>query len=197
MAGAIMNRAMGKSLVRRYGPGAHKPRPLNPNPPRRVLDPATGELAELRAGRRTGHAVVTVTRAGDTRRYRVTLRRYAALREWTLTRGCTSGSWLRNGMTVFLWTGTRRVPAPVARRRRLSREERGPLPIRFSLLKTVSRLSCYHGSAHAAHQALERHLGRLWAVALTSECKSVASLRWAFWYSVSMSLARRAREARP
>jgi hypothetical protein len=194
-----MSRATGQRAVACDGQGARKPRPLNPNAPRRVLDPVTGKLAEIRAVRRTGHVVVTVTRAGRARRYRVTLRRYSALREWTLTRGldCTSGSWTRHGMILCLWSATRRVPAPVSRPRRLPREERCCLPIRLSLLKTASRLTRAHGSAQAAHVALVPHLTRLWAVAQASAFDSTPSLRWAFWHSVSMSLARRAREVSP
>ena len=65
-------------------------------------------LALIRAYRRTGCAIVTVERAGRTpHRHRVSLRRYARLREWTITaaarRWRTSGAWLRSSITVSLW----------------------------------------------------------------------------------------------
>lgn len=65
-------------------------------------------LASIRASRRTGHAIVTVERAGRApHRHRVSLRRYAALREWTLTGAArhwkTSGAWLRSSIAVSLW----------------------------------------------------------------------------------------------
>ena len=65
-------------------------------------------LASIRASRRTGCAVVIVERAGcDPRRYRVSLRRYAALREWSITRAPrywrTSGAWMRSSVAVMLW----------------------------------------------------------------------------------------------
>ena len=65
-------------------------------------------LASIRAYRRTGCAIVTVERVGRApRRHRISLRRYAALREWTLTRAArrwrTSGAWLRGSIAVSLW----------------------------------------------------------------------------------------------
>ena len=65
-------------------------------------------LASIRAYRRTGGAVVTVERAGRApHRHRVSHRRYARLREWTLTvaarRWKTSGAWLRSSIAVSLW----------------------------------------------------------------------------------------------
>ncbi len=69
-------------------------------------------VATVKAYRRKGGAVVTVTRAGrPKRRYVVSLRRYAALREWTLTRGPAwnrpgwkaSGAWMRGSIDVALW----------------------------------------------------------------------------------------------
>jgi hypothetical protein len=100
-----MSRPTGKKAVRCYGQGPRKRRTNNPNSPRLVLDPATGELSQIRATRRTGHAVAIVTRAGRCRRYTVSLRRYAALREWTVTRGIgrASGYWLTHGMCAYLW----------------------------------------------------------------------------------------------
>ena len=65
-------------------------------------------LASIRAYRRTGGAIVTIVRAGRApHRYRVSLRRYAALREWTVTRAArrwrTSGALLRSSIAVSLW----------------------------------------------------------------------------------------------
>jgi hypothetical protein len=64
-------------------------------------------FAVIRAYRRTGCTVVTVERAGRTpHRHRVSLRRYAALRVWTITRAPrrwrTSGSWARRSIAVSL-----------------------------------------------------------------------------------------------
>lgn len=64
-------------------------------------------VATILASRRTGHAVVTVTRAGRTRRYVVSLRRYRALREWTAFGSHPwrrSGAWLRHRIRVYLWS---------------------------------------------------------------------------------------------
>jgi hypothetical protein len=68
-------------------------------------------LASIRAYRRTGGAIVTVERRGRTaRRHRISLRRYAALREWTVTRAprhwCTSGWWGRSSISVSLWSAS-------------------------------------------------------------------------------------------
>ncbi len=65
-------------------------------------------LATVKAYRRTGGAVVTVDRHGcASHRYVVSLRRYHALREWTLTRAArrwrTSGAWLRSSMVCSIW----------------------------------------------------------------------------------------------
>ena len=65
-------------------------------------------LASIRACRRTGCAVVTIERTGHApHRHRISLRRYAALREWTLTAAArlwhTSGPWLRSSIAVSLW----------------------------------------------------------------------------------------------
>ena len=65
-------------------------------------------LASIRAYRKTGCAVVTIERAGRApHRHRVSLRRYALLRKWTITRAAhrrrTSGAWLRGSLTVSLW----------------------------------------------------------------------------------------------
>ena len=44
-------------------------------------------LASIRAYRRTGCAIVTIERAGRApHRHRISLRRYASLREWTISR---------------------------------------------------------------------------------------------------------------
>lgn len=64
-------------------------------------------FATVRSYRRTGGAVVNIEREGrPTRRYRVSLRRYHALREWTAFGSHpykTSGAWLRSSMTAYLW----------------------------------------------------------------------------------------------
>ena len=65
-------------------------------------------LAVIRAYRKTGCAVVLVARAGRaSHRHRVSLRRYAALRAWTITRATrrwkTSGALLRASIAVSLW----------------------------------------------------------------------------------------------
>ena len=63
-------------------------------------------IARLTAWRRSGHVAVTIYRDGHTRRYRVSLRRYAALREWTNIAPLPwkrSGAWLRHGIDVYFW----------------------------------------------------------------------------------------------
>ncbi len=69
-------------------------------------------VATIKAYRRTGCAIVTVARAGrPPHRYRVSLRRYAWLREWTVTQGPAfdqpgwraSGAWMRGSIDVALW----------------------------------------------------------------------------------------------
>ncbi len=65
-------------------------------------------LVSIRASRRAGCAIVTVERAHRApHRHRISLRRYARLREWTLTaaarRWKTSGAWLRSSIAVSLW----------------------------------------------------------------------------------------------
>ena len=64
-------------------------------------------VATIRGYRRTGGAVVTVCRVGRIHRHRVTLLRYAALREWTITgaarRWKTSGWWGHSSIAVSLW----------------------------------------------------------------------------------------------
>ena len=65
-------------------------------------------LASIKAYRKTGCAIVTVERAGRTpHRHRISLCRYAALREWTITRAArlwrTSGCSDRSSFTVSLW----------------------------------------------------------------------------------------------
>ena len=74
--------------------------------------PAEVPLATVKAYRRTGGAVVTVDRVGrPTHRYCVSLRRYHALREWTLTRAArrwrTSGAWMRSSMVCSIWSEVR------------------------------------------------------------------------------------------
>ena len=70
--------------------------------------PPAVPLASIKAYRKTGCAVVTVERQGRSpHRHRVSLRRYASLREWTITRAArrwrTSGAWLRGSIVVSLW----------------------------------------------------------------------------------------------
>ena len=65
-------------------------------------------LTCIRAHRKIGHAIVIVERADrEPHRYRVSLRRYALLREWTITpaarRWRTSGWWGRSSIAVSLW----------------------------------------------------------------------------------------------
>ena len=64
-------------------------------------------IATIRGYRRTGGAVVTVCRAGRIHRHRITLRRYALLRKWTVTHAArlwrTSGWWGRSSIAVSLW----------------------------------------------------------------------------------------------
>jgi hypothetical protein len=65
-------------------------------------------LATIPAYRQTGCAVVTVEPVGRIpHRHYISLRRYAALREWTFTlaarRWQTAGAWLRGSITVSLW----------------------------------------------------------------------------------------------
>lgn len=77
--------------------------------------PAAVPLASIKAYRRTGGAVVTIERQGRSpRRHRVSLRRYAALRGWTITRAArrwrTSGAWLRGSIAVSLWPPAHEPP---------------------------------------------------------------------------------------
>lgn len=99
----------GEGLASNTGKGCHMPDadPTHPRPPA-AKQPVTVLLASIRAYRRTGGAVVTVERVGRARRrHRVSLRRYAALREWTLAaaarRWRTSGWWGRSSIAVSLW----------------------------------------------------------------------------------------------
>lgn len=65
----------------------------------------------IKAYRVKGGAVVNVVRGScEPRRYRVSLKRYAALREWTAFgrhHWRASGAWLRTSMTVYFWEGKR------------------------------------------------------------------------------------------
>lgn len=66
----------------------------------------SGPVATIRGYRRTGHAIVTVERQGQTaNRHKVCLRRYHALRKWLSLheRGPTSGVWTRSGFSVSFW----------------------------------------------------------------------------------------------
>lgn len=62
-------------------------------------------IATVKAYRKAGRAVVTVIRGEHKRRYVVSLKRYHALREWTLCQRQwkSSGSWLRGSLTAYLW----------------------------------------------------------------------------------------------
>lgn len=65
-------------------------------------------LATIKAGRRTGCAVVTIERNGCVRRHRVSLKRYHAFFRWTNER-CpwrTSGAWMRHGLDITIWDET-------------------------------------------------------------------------------------------
>ena len=89
--------------------GCHMPDadPTSLRPPA-AKQHAAGPLASIRAYRRTGGAIVTIERAGRApHRHCVSLRRYAALREWTITNAArrwrTSG-WLgRSSIAVSIW----------------------------------------------------------------------------------------------
>ena len=75
-----------------------------PHAYRRSYAPA----ASIKAYRRTGGAIVIVERAGRApHRHRISLRRYAALREWTITRVArrwrTSGYSDRSSFVLSLW----------------------------------------------------------------------------------------------
>ena len=64
-------------------------------------------FATIKGYRRTGGAAVTVERQNrPPQRYRVSLKRYHALREWIPFGGHewkTSGPWQRNGLATSLW----------------------------------------------------------------------------------------------
>ena len=97
-------RFTGEGLARNTEKGCHMP----DADPTALRPPAAKQLATVRAYRKTGCAIVTVERAGRApHRHRVSLRRYAALREWTLAaaprRWKTSGAWLRSSIAVSLW----------------------------------------------------------------------------------------------
>ncbi len=63
-------------------------------------------VATIKAYRRTGGAVVTIERQGrPVRRYRVSLRRYHAIREWAAFGKHpwkSSGAWLNSTLTAYL-----------------------------------------------------------------------------------------------
>ena len=73
------------------------------------MSPRSIPVATISAYRKTGHAIVTVEREGrPPHRYRVTLRRYHALRGWILfgRHGSrTSGAWLKSSFCAVLWAG--------------------------------------------------------------------------------------------
>ena len=64
-------------------------------------------VATIKAYRRKGGAIVAVERRGwPPRRYRITLKRYHALREWAAfgqRSWKTSGAYMRSRMVVSLW----------------------------------------------------------------------------------------------
>jgi hypothetical protein len=63
-------------------------------------------VATIRGYRRPGFAVVTVEHSwGPSRRYRVSLARYSAVRKWAslVERGLSSGAWTRSGFSVTFW----------------------------------------------------------------------------------------------
>jgi len=68
-------------------------------------------IAVVKAYRRTGGAVVTIERVGrPKRRHCVSLKRYNALREWTLAGRHPwrwSGGFMRTSMTAYLWEAAR------------------------------------------------------------------------------------------
>lgn len=66
------------------------------------VEACTSRIADIRAYRRTGHAIVSVTRRGRTHRYRVTLARYYWLRFWLiiLCPWRTGGAWMRSSLDV-------------------------------------------------------------------------------------------------
>ena len=80
---------------------------VNPFAPPNAEKPAAVPLATMRAYRKSGGAVVTVCRGRAIHRYRVTLRRYAALLESTVTRATRrwkmSAWWGRSPIAVSLW----------------------------------------------------------------------------------------------
>jgi hypothetical protein len=59
-----MSRSTGKKAVRYHGQGLRGRRPTNPNRPRLVFDSTWGELAQIRATRRTGHALSPLPEKG-------------------------------------------------------------------------------------------------------------------------------------
>lgn len=76
---------------------------------RREISTAHTPLAVIRAYRKTGCVIVIVERTGRApHRHRISLHRYAALREWTITKAPrqwrTSGAWLRGSITVCFWS---------------------------------------------------------------------------------------------
>ena len=99
----------GEGLASNTEKGCHMP-DADPTARRSLAakPPAAVPLASIRAYRKTGCAVVTVARAGRApHRHHINLRRYAALREWTITRAArrwrTSGWWGRSSIAVSLW----------------------------------------------------------------------------------------------
>ncbi len=98
----------GEGLASNTAKGCHMP-DADPTALRLpAAKPPAVALATIRAYRRTGGAIVTVKRVGrGSHRHRVSLRRYASLREWTITRAArrwrTSGAWLRSSIAVSLW----------------------------------------------------------------------------------------------
>ena len=69
-------------------------------------------LATIRAYRKAGGAIVTVERSSGKRRYRVTARRYEALKTWLARKDTrtVSGAWGSRNFSICVW-GTNGAPA--------------------------------------------------------------------------------------
>lgn len=85
-----------------------RPHPADPHA-KGASELAQKPLAVIRTYRKTGYAIVIVERAGRTpHRHRVSLRRYALLRAWTISRAArlwrTSGSSDRSSFALSLWS---------------------------------------------------------------------------------------------
>ena len=103
-------RCTGEGLASNTGKGCHMPTadPTRPQLPA-AKQPVAVPFASIKAYRHTGGAIVIVERALRTpHRHRVSLRRYASLREWTITRAArrwrTSGCSDRSSFVLSLWS---------------------------------------------------------------------------------------------